>query len=220
MRAFFPMASSSAAAAAEIDDDVLPFQQSLDIYYGDLSSVAPPVPTPPSIVRCLLRLLPFSEQDHLLDLGCANGQLLFTVLQELADTYSLHLPFAFGIDILDHLLAEARQQLQQRQQQQLITEHTTVLFEHLDFIESTDTLWSLIVQHHITKIFVFLVPPQLKQLYSIFQRFIEQLHGHIIVYRYLDCFDAAGKHPLPLCALDKCYCVAVYGPKLDNKNSA
>jgi hypothetical protein len=51
--------------------------------WGDVpSSVAPYVPSPIKVVKMMLKLAGANEEDVLYDLGCGDGRILFTAIQE------------------------------------------------------------------------------------------------------------------------------------------
>jgi SAM-dependent methyltransferase len=69
-------------------------REDLHLSWGDIPySVAPYVPTPIDVVRSMLKLAGVGPEDVLYDLGCGDGRILFTAVEE------FHVKKAVGYDL-------------------------------------------------------------------------------------------------------------------------
>jgi len=69
-------------------------REDLHLSWGDIPySVAPYVPTPIDVVRSMLKIAGVGPEDILYDLGCGDGRILFTAVEE------FHVKRAVGYDL-------------------------------------------------------------------------------------------------------------------------
>jgi len=77
------MSSNSRRTDVDSDDLTRPIGRNFSISWGDTpSSVAPYVPSPLNIVKKMLELAGAGEDDVVYDLGCGDGRILFTSVED------------------------------------------------------------------------------------------------------------------------------------------
>ena len=77
------MSSNSRRTDVDGDDLTRPIGRNFSISWGDTpSSVAPYVPSPLNIVKKMLELAGAGEDDVVYDLGCGDGRILFTAVED------------------------------------------------------------------------------------------------------------------------------------------